>query len=82
MPPANDGETRRENHMRKRYATAAVIGVAAVLAMLTGAAAFDETKYPDWGGQWKRPRGAIAPRKLPLAAGNWVPACVATTRLE
>jgi hypothetical protein len=29
-----------------------------VLAMSTaGAAALDEAKYPDWGGQWKRPRG-------------------------
>src|SRR6266699_5788749 len=24
---------------------------------IAGAAAFDETKYPDWAGQWKRPRG-------------------------
>src|SRR5580693_7946896 len=28
------------------------------LAMTIGdARAFDETKYPDWAGQWKRPRG-------------------------
>jgi hypothetical protein len=46
-----------EDHMRKRYSTAAVIGVAAVLLTFTGAAAFDEAKYLDWGGQWKRPRG-------------------------
>src|SRR5215470_7542101 len=31
--------------------------VAALLMLATGAAAFDESKYPDWGGQWKRPRG-------------------------
>jgi len=24
---------------------------------IAGAAAFDETKYPDWSGQWVRPRG-------------------------
>src|SRR5712691_13453702 len=31
--------------------------VAALVVTVTGAAAHDETKYPDWGGQWKRPRG-------------------------
>ncbi len=37
------------------------IGASAVIAALamamTGAAGHDETKYPDWAGQWKRPRG-------------------------
>ena len=31
--------------------------VAALVVTMTGAAAHDETKYPDWDGQWKRPRG-------------------------
>jgi hypothetical protein len=32
--------------------------VLVALAMtITSAAAFDETKYPDWSGQWWRPRG-------------------------
>jgi len=31
--------------------------VAALCAALVGAQAHDESKYPDWGGQWKRPRG-------------------------
>ena len=31
--------------------------VAALAVTATGAAAFDDAKYPDWGGQWKRPRG-------------------------
>jgi hypothetical protein len=31
--------------------------VAALAVTMTGAAAHDETKYPDWDGQWKRPRG-------------------------
>jgi hypothetical protein len=35
--------------------TLALIGALAMTA--TSAAAFDETKYPDWGGQWLRPRG-------------------------
>ena len=31
---------------------------AAALAMTIGSAcAFDETRYPDWSGQWWRPRG-------------------------
>jgi len=35
----------------------AFITALAVPALVTGAAAFDETKYPDWSGQWVRPRG-------------------------
>ena len=31
--------------------------VAALAFAVTDAAAFDETKYPDWSGQWVRPRG-------------------------
>jgi hypothetical protein len=31
--------------------------VVALAVTATGAAAFDDAKYPDWGGQWKRPRG-------------------------
>jgi hypothetical protein len=31
--------------------------VAALAMTIAGAAAFDETKYPDWSGQWWRPRG-------------------------
>jgi hypothetical protein len=34
------------------------MSLAATLACaMTGAWAFDETKYPDWSGQWVRPRG-------------------------
>jgi hypothetical protein len=29
----------------------------AVLMTLAGAQAFDETRYPDWSGQWKKPPG-------------------------
>jgi hypothetical protein len=28
-----------------------------LLMLVAGAVAFDESKYPDWAGQWKRPRG-------------------------
>jgi hypothetical protein len=38
------------------------IVTAAVLAMtIADSAAFDESKYPDWSGQWQRPRGAAFP---------------------
>jgi len=34
------------------------LGLGAALAMMVSSAlAFDETKYPDWSGQWWRPRG-------------------------
>jgi hypothetical protein len=35
----------------------AVALIGALALAITGAAAHDETKYPDWAGQWKRPRG-------------------------
>ena len=31
--------------------------LAALLTFTAAAVAFDDSKYPDWGGQWKRPRG-------------------------
>ena len=40
-----------------RTSIAAVALTAALMAAVCGAAAFDETKYPDWSGQWKRPSG-------------------------
>ncbi|HLK79900.1 MAG TPA: hypothetical protein VKT99_00140 [Xanthobacteraceae bacterium] len=35
----------------------AVMTTAAVAMMVSNAAAFDESRYPDWSGQWKRPPG-------------------------
>jgi hypothetical protein len=36
----------------------ALFALIAIFAMTTASAiAHDESKYPDWGGQWKRPRG-------------------------
>ena len=36
----------------------AIALTAALLMTLSGAAAFDETKYPDWSGTWRRAPGA------------------------
>jgi len=55
--PHNAGRTI----MLDRYTTGAIAFAAAVLVTLSGVAAFDEAKYPDWGGQWKRPRGRRHP---------------------
>jgi hypothetical protein len=48
------------------------IAVAAALAFTVGAAAaFDDTKYPDWSGLWTRPKGLLTqwdPTKPPGAA--------------
>src|SRR5260370_38332057 len=40
-----------------RSAIGAMAVAAALAFAVTDAAAFDETKYPDWSGQWARPRG-------------------------
>jgi len=34
-----------------------IVTAAALTMMVSSAWAFDETKYPDWSGQWVRPRG-------------------------
>src|SRR5882672_3722376 len=41
--------------MLRRNAIAGLTLAGAVLMTLAGAQAFDETKYPDWSGQWKKP---------------------------
>ncbi len=41
-----------------RSSIAAIALAAALLTTLSGALAFDETKYPDWSGQWRRAPGA------------------------
>jgi hypothetical protein len=46
------------------------------LAMMTASAvAHDESKYPDWGGQWKRPRGVGTQwdQTKPLGLGQEAP---------
>ena len=37
--------------------TIALAATAALAMSIAGAAAFDEAKYPDWSGQWVRPKG-------------------------
>src|SRR5580704_17117022 len=43
--------------MLHRRMTAAVALTGTLLLCLAGAAAHDETKYPDWSGQWRRAAG-------------------------
>ncbi len=43
--------------MMLRYAIGTLIGAAALTMTVADALAFDESKYPDWSGQWVRPRG-------------------------
>jgi len=43
--------------MLYRSSLGAIALAAALLATITDAPAFDESKYPDWSGQWKKPAG-------------------------
>ena len=43
--------------MLYRSSICAIALMAGLAMAITDARAFDETKYPDWAGQWKRPRG-------------------------
>jgi hypothetical protein len=47
------------NHRNPIHNAARAIALlmAALIMTTVGAAAFDEAKYPDWSGQWKRPKG-------------------------
>jgi len=40
-----------------RASAITALSLAALLVFIAGAVAFDQSKYPDWSGQWKRPRG-------------------------
>jgi hypothetical protein len=59
-----------ETVMTSHRGSFGTIALAATLcAMIAGAQAFDETKYPDWKGQWNRvgaPRWVASGAKLPL----------------
>jgi len=39
----------------------AIVTATALAMTVAGVAAFDESKYPDWSGQWQRPRGPAFP---------------------
>jgi hypothetical protein len=53
---------------------AMVVGIAVALTA-TRSQAFDETKYPDWSGQWHRPRGVSIQwdQTKPLGRGQQAP---------
>src|SRR5262249_37434835 len=51
------GGTSREMVMLFKGSIGAVALIGALALAMTGAAGHDETKYPDWAGQGKRPRG-------------------------
>jgi hypothetical protein len=43
--------------MLHKYSLAALAITAELVLMIGTAAAFDDSKYPDWSGQWRRPSG-------------------------
>jgi hypothetical protein len=43
--------------MLRRNAISSLALAGALLMTVAGAQAFDETKYPDWSGQWRKPQG-------------------------
>jgi hypothetical protein len=55
--------------MRRSFVAAAVVGVAVAVAVLGALPAqaqiFDLSKYPDWGGQWRRVPDGGPPRYDP-----------------
>src|SRR6266436_10086705 len=46
-----------EDIMLNKCSLAALAVMAELVLMFGSAAAFDDSKYPDWSGQWKRPAG-------------------------
>jgi hypothetical protein len=55
--PAQECRRDREAIMFGRGSIGAMALAAALALPMTGAAAFDESKYPDFSGQWRRPPG-------------------------
>ena len=43
--------------MFRRYSITSIALAVVLTASVTGVAAHDESKFPDWGGQWRRPPG-------------------------
>src|SRR6266481_9806409 len=46
-----------EDIMLNKCSLAALAVMAELVLMFGTAAAFDDSKYPDWSGQWRRPSG-------------------------
>jgi hypothetical protein len=40
--------------MLHKFSLAALVVAAELVLMIDTAAAFDDSKYPDWSGQWRR----------------------------
>jgi hypothetical protein len=55
--PAQERRRDREAIMFGRGSISAMTLAAALALPMTGAVAFDESKYPDFSGQWRRPPG-------------------------
>src|SRR5258708_10947153 len=47
----------REDDVLHRNPIAGLALASALLMAMAGGQAFDETKYPDWSGQWRKPQG-------------------------
>jgi hypothetical protein len=54
--------------MQHRNSIGLLVFMAAVVGSIAGAAAFDETKYPDWSGVWRGTGGNKWPTPAPLTA--------------
>src|ERR1700709_869709 len=48
---------QRRKKMQYRSSISAIALATAMIAGIAGAQAHDDKKYPDFGGQWKRPPG-------------------------
>jgi hypothetical protein len=56
--------------MRRRKALAAMAFVAMVSLPVGNAGAFDESKYPNWKGQWMRADTGAPPRPVYQVGGK------------
>src|SRR3977135_1680169 len=64
----------REDSMLDRSAIrSATVALAVLLMTIGGAQAFDETKYPDWSGQWQRIGGVQWDPSKPRSRGQQAP---------
>jgi hypothetical protein len=54
-------QAREADMLFNRSSIGAIVTAAALAMTVVGGAAFDESKYPDWSGQWQRPRGPAFP---------------------
>src|SRR5260370_40488988 len=67
-----------EDDMLRHNSVAGLILAGALLMTVTGARAFDETKHPDWSGQWRKPQGNGNQRDQTNPPGRAQPAPLTT----